>query len=127
MNRLARAIAFIMVTAASAGCGGTGSTGVECTDDARYGLRVNVFDDATGSPVMTAGKVTIDEGSYHEESTGLLYNGNPPTYMLAMERAGTYTVTVVVDGYQRWQRTNVVVRRDQCHVELTLVAARLLR
>lgn len=45
----------------------------------------------------------------------------------AGEREGTYTVTVRKAGFIDWERTNVVVTADGCHVRPVAVTGRLER
>jgi hypothetical protein len=44
---------------------------------------------------------------------------------LVPERAGTYEVSVVVDGYFPWAQGGVRVTADDCHVRLTRLLVQL--
>jgi hypothetical protein len=44
----------------------------------------------------------------------------------AFERPGTYTVVVMKDGYQTWERQAVKVGHDVCHVQTVTLTANLV-
>jgi hypothetical protein len=93
--------------------------------EARPGITLTAFDSVGGQPLVTGGTVVAQDGSYSDKA--LAVPGTPVSYSMAYERAGTYTVTVVVDGYQTWRTTGVVVQRDACHVITVRLTARLVR
>lgn len=45
----------------------------------------------------------------------------------AYERAGRYDITISKPGYQTWQRTNIRVSEDECHVRTVRLDALLER
>ena len=121
---------LVIVLFASACTSGSNSidrpgSDVVCTLEARPGITLTAFDSVGGQPLGTAGTVVAQDGSYSDKA--LAVPGTPVSYSMAYERAGTYTVTVVVDGYQTWRATGVVVRRDACHVISARLTARLVR
>jgi hypothetical protein len=98
---------------------------VACTLEARAGINLTAFDSVGGQPLGTIGTVVAQDGNYSEKAIGI--PGTPVRYSMAFERAGTYTVTAAVDGYQSWRATGVVVPRDACHVIPVQLTARLVR
>ena len=98
---------------------------VVCTLEARPGITLTAFDSVGGQPLVTVGTVVAQDGSYSEKA--LSVPGSPVSYYMAYERGGTYAVTVVVEGYQTWRATGVVVQRDACHVITVRLTARLVR
>lgn len=102
---------LIFLTASAAG---GGDEVVACTTEARPGLSVTVRDAVSGLAVTSDVEVVARDGAYADTArSSLIASG---VYVLAIERRGTYDVTVVHPAYRRWTRSNVVVGADQCHV-----------
>ena len=119
---------WLLAAGIVAGACSAGSKGVDdvvCTMEARPGINLTAIDSVGGQPISAAGVAVAEEGSYSDKAIAL--PGTPVRYSMAYERAGTYTVTVAVDGYQSWRATGVVVRRDVCHVITVQLTARLVR
>lgn len=96
---------------------------VVCTTEARSGLAVTVRDSTSGSPVTSGAEVVAREGAYADTARASLISSG--VYSLAIERAGTYEVTVDHPAYRQWRRTGVVVTRDECHVVTVSLLARM--
>ncbi|MCB9560691.1 MAG: carboxypeptidase regulatory-like domain-containing protein [Kofleriaceae bacterium] len=82
-----------------------------CTLQLEAGIALRVADEA-GRPV--AATVTIAEGDYVE-----IYgpdDGFDGLYHGADERAGTYEIEIIADGYQPVSYDGVEVEDDGCHV-----------
>jgi hypothetical protein len=101
-----------------------------CTDEFRQGIVVTVVDSITGAPPDEA--VLLATSSGFVDSVGpatpvQTVVGEPPTLVLttAGERAGSYSLVVRSQGYSDWQRANVVVTADACHVRTVMLTARL--
>ena len=102
-----------------------------CTPNIVFGLGVTVVDSLTG--VAPASALLIARSGAFVDSVGpepsrVWYEGGPPAIQLyaAMEREGTYDLTVRAPGYADWSRTGVRVERDDhCHVRTSTVTARL--
>jgi uncharacterized secreted protein with C-terminal beta-propeller domain len=96
-------------------------TASACTAEVREGLRVYVSDWETGQhltcPVITAveGEFTQDLHTNCSSASGL------------NEREGSYLLSVDMDGYLPWQRSDVRVQADECHVGLTWLNVYLQR
>jgi len=93
-----------------------------------FGLQVTVVDFATGAAPSSATLIAQTTAAVDsvgpqspEPTTGAL------AFYAAMERAGTYTLTVRSPGYRDWVRTGVQVTTttDGCHVNQTRITARL--
>lgn len=111
------AVLAALVTA----CGG--DEVVVCTAEARSGLAVTVRDSVSGSPVTNGADVVAREGAYADTARASLIASG--VYSLAVERAGTYEVTVDHPAYRQWRRTGVTVARDECHVLTVSLLARM--
>lgn len=85
-----------------------------CTEEARSGLLVNVKNASNNQPVTNA-VLTIAEDSYTEE----LQAGTGGQYSGAIERRGTYTLTVEAPGFATETVEDVVVTQGLCHVNQT--------
>jgi len=104
-----------------ASCGGDDV--VVCTAEARSGLVVTVRDSVSGSPVTNGAEVVAREGAYADTARASLISSG--VYSLAVERAGTYEVTVDHPAYRQWRRVGVTVTRDECHVQTVNLLARV--
>lgn len=81
----------------------------DCVAVGVSGIRVTVLDQRTRQSPSGA-TVTLADGDYRETlmGSGGVYSG-------AVERPGTYSITVEAPGYARWTRENVrVVRSGSC-------------
>jgi hypothetical protein len=111
----------------AAGCSQT-----VCTLEARAGLAVGVDDATTGAAVCGA-HVVATEGAYaetlREYPLSMPEEGDAGiaacSYAGAVERAGTYALTVSAPGYRTTTVENVTVSRDACHVIARSVTIRL--
>lgn len=83
---------------------------IACTAVVLPGVVVQVVNADTGAAVTNA-TVTLVEGDYTESLLG--YEGS---HRGAEERPGTYTLTVMADGYETATVSNLVVTADVCHV-----------
>ena len=102
----------------------------DCTTEAVTGLEVTVRDSATGLPAGRSAVVIAREGAYADTAEVFLPPGvevEVEQFALAIERRGTYEVTVTRAGYRPWRRTGVRVRGDECHVRTTRITALLQR
>ena len=102
---------------------------VLCTGNFVWGLHVTVQDSATGAPSASGAQLIAHDGVYADSSS---FPPNRPDLdnqplVGAGEREGTYTVTVRKAGFVDWERTNVVVSADECHVRPVALTARLER
>ena len=88
--------------------------GQPCTDLFAFGLSVTVTDATDGAAICDA-VVTASEGTF-EEVLQVQGDGADCVYVGAGERAGTYRIEAVKDGYTTLAEDNVVVGEDECHV-----------
>lgn len=105
---LRSAIRLTIVAVLTSGCSLI-TTG-DCVDVGVSGIRVTVLDQRTRQSPSGA-TVTLADGDYRETliGSGGVYNG-------AIERPGTYSITVEAPGFSRWTRDNVrVVRSGRCN------------
>lgn len=100
-------IAVALVTLLASGC--SLITSSDCISIGVSGLSITVLDRRT-SQTPSGTVVTVTDGDYRETLTkvGEVFRG-------AMERPGSYSITVEAPGYVRWTRENVrVVRSGDC-------------
>lgn len=86
---------------------------VPCPIENVYGLYVEVVDAVTGENVPIV-HVSIVEGDY-SNTLNLEPGSDPPVYRGALERPGTYQLTVTKQGYQTHTAV-VVLEQDRCGV-----------
>jgi hypothetical protein len=96
---------------------------VICPGLARFAIVVTPIDAYSGETIRLTGTATATEGSY----TDTTQNAPPaaPSFALATERPGVYTVGVDIPGYARWELSHVVVTRGVCGVSTIPLAAQL--
>lgn len=103
--------------------------GFGCTLEARSSVTVTVIDSASGTGRARGATVILRDGAYTDSSVFALDDPLPGDSIFyftnTFERAGTFTVRVRRPGYALWERQNVQVTSDQCHVVTARVRARL--
>jgi hypothetical protein len=110
----------VILALMAAGCG---DDLVACTEEARSGLAVTVRDSATGVALTNGVEVVARDGAYADTArSSLIASG---VYSLAVERAGTYDVTVDHPAYRQWRQAGVQVTADACHVQTVNLLARM--
>ncbi len=87
---------------------------IVCTTQFVYGLNVFVLDAESGQPLVEGVTVSAVDGNYQENLE--LIPGLEYSFVGAGERTGTYTVTVIKEGYQTFSSTPIVITSDVCHV-----------
>lgn len=110
-------------------CDALDSPPVYCTDNFVWGLQVEVQDSVASAPSASGAQLIARDGAYADTAS---YPPSRPDLdnlplVAAGERAGTYTVTVTKAGFIDWERSNVVVTADECHVQPVALTARLRR
>jgi hypothetical protein len=120
---------FTLFAVAFGACDALDSPPVYCTNNFVWGLQVEVQDSVTSAPAASGAQVIARDGAYADTAS---YPPNRPDLdnlplVAAGERAGTYTVTVRKAGFIDWERSNVVVTADECHVHPVALTARLRR
>ena len=95
---------------------------VACNLNLVYGLRVAVTDSISGTPLVGPETIVeVRDGSYVDT----LMQGTATDYIGAGERPGTYSIKVQRPAYRVWQRGDIRVREDECHVIPVQVNVRL--
>lgn len=95
--------------------------GPVCTAEAVFGINLTVHD-GTGGPAADGALGVAIEGAYADTLVIL----TPSTMAGAVERPGTYDITVSKFGYATWSATNVTVAADECHVIPVSMEANLI-
>ena len=124
-----RGVAVLAVALLASACGSISDifdrdSHTVCTEEARPGIALTAFDSVSGQGLATIGTVIAQDGAHSD--TAFALPATPVRYSMAFERAGTYTVTATVNGYQTWKTTGVLVTRDVCHVITVQLSARLV-
>ncbi|MEM7413933.1 MAG: carboxypeptidase-like regulatory domain-containing protein [Gemmatimonadota bacterium] len=115
---------ILVMTLVGMGCyDGLGQDPIICTDIFVYGLNVDVVDAATSAPLAEGATLTVIEGTYVETVTAS-WDGR--SMAAAGERPGTYSVRVERVGYRSWERSDVQISSDECHVIPRSLEARLV-
>lgn len=99
-----------------------------CTDEARFGISVEVVDAATGGPVLSASIFAAARDGAYADSVRFSNADRPdPVTALgfAVERDGVYDLEITATGYSSWNRGGVRVSGGRCHVETVRLTASL--
>ena len=108
-----------------------GAWGVACSSPTvcdlsfEYGMSIYVRDSASGAGLANGSTVVVRDGSFLDSLAATFTTPSDGPFLSAGERAGTYTVTVLHNGYQTWTKAGVVVTRGACHVNHIDVIVRL--
>lgn len=109
---------------------GCGSEPTVCTAEPQFAVVVKVRDAATGEPAALGATLVIREGQYADSATGT-YTGADQEFAAfigaAVERPGTYDVTVRKTGYQTWTRQQIAVGIERCGVSTVELPVMLVR
>ena len=113
-------VGVVILGLAVSACGDPVEPPIGCTEQFVYGIGIQIVDATSGAQRAAGSTLTVREGAYEEVVTQVWGNN---TMVAAGERAGTYTVTVVRDGYQTWSQFDLEVGENECHViPVTLLA-----
>lgn len=105
---------------------------VFCTAELVPGIAIKIVDAETGAAAACGASAWLVSGSWSELLDDA-WNCSAPDSLQspwiegAFERAGSYTVLVLKDGYVPWSRTGVRVSGYDCHVQTVNLEARLVR
>ncbi len=110
MKRIMRAMSVGAIGFALAGCG-EGSLGPVCTAQAVFGINLTVRD-SSGFPVAEEVLGIAIDGTFADTLLAL----GPLDMAGAVERPGTYDISVSRFGFSTWSANGVVVEADECHV-----------
>jgi hypothetical protein len=103
-----------------------------CTAQSVPGIAVKVLDADTGGAAACGATAWLVSDSWSERADSP-WNCSAPDSLQspwiegAFERAGTYTVLVLKEGYAPWSRSGVRVSKDDCHVHTVSLEAHLVR
>lgn len=117
-------LGMLLATAVVVAACGVISAPLACTDEARPALFVDIRDSVSGDFVGAGARAIAVDGSYADTAFAEM---TAFPYLLAFERAGTYTVTVERSDYQTWTRSGIAVRDGRCHVQTVALIALLQR
>ncbi len=86
---------------------------VICAEEAIIGLSIQVRDASTNGIILNSIEVTATDGDYTED---LVFQFD--TWFGAVEREGSYVITVIASGYDNLTSDTIVVGKtdDDCHV-----------
>jgi hypothetical protein len=105
-----------------------GDDDVNCPLDALPAIRVTIVDSLTNEPLASMATAIATEGTYVDTLQPCHYDslGQEIGKCGAYERAGTYSVRVIVSGYGEWSRTGIRVNDLECGVATASLEARLM-
>ena len=104
-------------------------TGQVCTTIAIPAVTVDILDSLSGALLPTESIAYARDGGFVDSTVvppprpGFVFQ----PAALAIERPGTYEVTVRSTGYRDWRQSGVRVRDDGCHPRTARLVARLVR
>ena len=101
--------------------------GAICSTEVRPAIEVRVVDSLSGAPLNGATSLILLDGTFRDS---VRTPSDAATNYLrgtaaSAERAGTYLVRVRRSGYATWERVNVRVTADVCHVQTVELEVRL--
>lgn len=103
-----------------------GCSSPTCSLVARAGLQIDVVDSATGQPLTVQPRLVLNNGVYSDtlpRAGDGSYDGR--RFVVLFGQTGTFTATVLADGYQQWAATSIEIPSDKCGAPqrtVTLVA-----
>lgn len=97
-----------------------------CSTEARAGIQIAIRDAITGAPAATGALAVAYDGPYSDTLRGVPMFDSLTVFGV-FERPGTYTAIVSKSGYHDWIHSNIVVRKDECHVIPVILEAQLNR
>lgn len=103
----------VLAVAAALALGGCGDliSGGDCVAVGVAGISVTVTDARTNGAPTAVPSLRIEDGAFVEEYAQPTPRSNPPSFAGAIEREGTYTITISAPGYQTHTATNLRVSR----------------
>ena len=105
------------------------NTPTVCTSIGAFAITAVVRDASTAGPAAFGATLVARDGAFADSATGL-YSGSDErlaTHLnVALDRPGTYDVTVRKAGYQSWTRQGVRVEQGECRVEGRTLDVRLI-
>ena len=120
-------LSAVTVFTAVAGCGIFDPH--ECNALLQWSIAVNMVDVTTGEAISADSiLVTATAPGFADTATALGSQFSGPSVVVALvtNRVGTYDVTVLATGYERWDRLGVeVVAEDECFVRGVEITAEL--
>ena len=98
---------------------------VTCTASAIPGVSLQILDSLTNVALLGSGtmRIRLTDGVQTDSLTATLISG----WGGAVERAGTFSLTIDADGFLPWRQDGIVVTKGLCHVRQMRVIARLVR
>ena len=126
-----RCLVLLVLPVATAGCDGLLSPG-GCSASREPGVVVEIRDKHTGAPLAGLARGVVREGTYVDSLQPGAFSepvdrlGSMYSRQAAYERAGHYTVTVERTGYESWTASDILVRRNACHVQTRRLRAELV-
>ena len=118
MRRLVAPLALLPLLAACA----NPLTGRECTTDVHPAVSVQIHDARSAAVLAGPATAVARDGAFAD--TAEVEPGDSWA-RLALERPGTYEVTVRRAGYREWTRTGVRAEDGECHVRTATLRAEL--
>lgn len=111
--------------ALAAGC--SDIFGQSCTLEARPAIIVEIRHAQTSTPLADSARGSVVDGGFVDSlrPQGIDSLGRLVSRAAAIERAGTYTVSVTRSGYTNWTQSNVQATRGDCHVNTVRLTAAL--
>ena len=100
----------------------------DCVAIAGFALNVIVQDSISRGPPPSGTRVITRDGTYADSMTAGVPSATGSAFPLAVERTGSYLVTVEAEGFLLWSRSEIKVERSssKCHqIQTVTLVARL--
>jgi len=101
-----------------------------CPASINPGIVVEVRDARTGSFIALGARGVVREGTYVDSLKPYAFSSSDPSSVTSLQaalgRAGTYSVEVEHDGYQRWTISGIRVQKQTCGIRTVRLRASLV-
>lgn len=113
---MVRSPVFVVIGALMLGGCGDLISGGDCVAVGVAGINVTVTDARTNGAPNAVPSLRIEDGTLVEEYAQPMPRSNPPSFAGAIEREGTYAITVAAPDYQTYTASNLrVTRSGKCN------------
>lgn len=120
---------ILLGAAVAAGCSDTPTAlpNIACTRDMKPALVVYITDSVTAAPLAAGAAGVIRDGTFQDSLLPKMFSatGTMVSRGGALERTGTYRVSIAHPGYRPWTSAAVQVTKNECHVNTVGLQTRL--
>jgi len=110
-------VGALLATLSMAAACAMDTTGDDCTSILPFSIVAYVTDSVTGRPAAQGATLVAVDGAFTDSVVGAFSGSDATTrtdLALALQRPGTYIVTVRKPGYASWEQRAVALQFDRC-------------